>query len=350
MKVIIEETHHFYAINGAQMQLVISNTLNRICFAHLLFQTVFWGGCVMKPIITLGLCVRNGEKLLRNALDSILNQDFPHEQMQVILVDDGSQDSTPEIISEYAQKLGHDTKFFKTSWRGLGHARNLVVEHADGKYVLWVDSDEILTRSYVTKQVSVMEKNPRLGITSGIPKTIPGKLVLNLELIPYIVNQMIFDKPRNFIWKTKKVIGTGGSTFRMDALRQVNCFDERIKGAGEDVDLFMRLRKAGWNVCLNDGEFYELHGGMSTFLDLWKKYVWYGYGCQKIHRRNRGAFSIPRMSPIAGIATGVLYSLLAYKLLHQKTVFLLPIHFGLKMTAWMFGFMKGQLQPISHSL
>jgi glycosyltransferase involved in cell wall biosynthesis len=300
----------------------------------------------MKPIITLGICVRNGAKELKNAFNSIINQDFPLEQMQVIVVDDGSQDSTPKIISEYTSKLGNNAKFFKTSWQGLGRARNLVIDQADGEYILWVDSDEILTKSYVTKQVFIMKNNPRIGITSGIFKIIPGKIILNLELIPFIVNKKNYEKPENIIRKTEKLVGTGGSTFRVEALRQVTGFDNCIKGAGEDLDIHRRIRKAGWLTCLNDAEFYELHNGMSTFADLWRKYVWYGYSNQKIHHQNRDAFSIARMSPIAGLLTGVLYSVPAYLLLHQKKVFLLPIHYGVKMTAWMVGFIKGQLHYI----
>ena len=50
--------------------------------------------------VTIGICVRNGENMLTNAVDSILQQDFPSEDLQVIFVDDGSQDRTPEIIKE----------------------------------------------------------------------------------------------------------------------------------------------------------------------------------------------------------------------------------------------------------
>jgi glycosyltransferase involved in cell wall biosynthesis len=297
----------------------------------------------MKPVITIGICVRNGERVLRNAFDSIINQDFPQDQIQVIVVDDGSKDATPKIISAYASKFGSNAKFFQTSWGGLGHARNLVINQADGKFILWLDSDEILTKSYVSKQVSIMKNNPRVGITSGVFKMVPGNIILNLELIPFIVIKTNYKKPRNFIWKTEKLIGTGGSTFRVEALKQVNGFNEAIKGAGEDLDIALRIRKAGWLTNLNDGEFFETHNGMFTFAHLWSKYVWYGNSCQKMYRENREIFSIARMSPLAGLITGFLFLPSAYLLLHQKKVFLLPIHYGLKMTAWMSGFIKGQI-------
>jgi glycosyltransferase involved in cell wall biosynthesis len=298
----------------------------------------------MTELVTVGICVRNGENMLPQAVASILAQTYPQSQIQIIIVDDGSTDSTPQIINRYAQLLGDRIKTYKSSWKGLGSARNLIVNKANGEYLLFVDADEILTPNYIEKQVQAMQNNPKLGITAGVFRTLPNNLILNLEVAPNIVNQKSYGKPKNFIWKTEKLIGTGGTTFRTQAIRQVNGFDENIKGAGEDTDLVLRIKKAGWLLQPNSAELYELHGGLSTPHALWKKYYWYGYGCQKSFGKTRDAFSVPRMSPLAGVVTGLLYSFPAYKFLRQKQMFLLPIHYGLKLTAWTCGFMKGQLK------
>jgi hypothetical protein len=83
---------------------------------------------------------------------------------------------------------------------------------------------------------------------------------------------------------------------------------------------------------------------LSKPMDLWKKYFWYGYGCQRSYLQTRGAFSLARMSPLAGLVTGVFYSFPAYKFLKQKQLFLLPLHFGFKHAAWTLGFIKAQIQ------
>jgi GT2 family glycosyltransferase len=123
----------------------------------------------------------------------------------------------------------------------------------------------------------------------------------------------------------------------------VSGFDERLKGAGEDQDVARRIEDAGWLICLNDAAFRETHGGMSTIKDLLRKYFWYGYGNQSLYRKNRKLLSLPRMCPPAGFIAGFFYSLTAYRVFGQRRVFLLPFHFGLKMTAWSLGFIKGQL-------
>ncbi len=298
----------------------------------------------MYPLVTVGICVRNGEDMLPSAAESILGQDYPQRQIQIIFVDDGSSDGTPQVISRYHERHGDGVKAFKTPWRGLGHARNLVVEQADGEYILFVDADQILTSSYVRLQVEAMQRNPKLGITAGVFKTVPNNLMLNLEVAPHIVNQKSYGKSKSFIWKTDRLIGTGGTTFRASAIRQVGGFDESIKGAGEDTNLVFRLKRAGWLLAPNRGELYELHGGLSKPRDLWRKYFWYGYGCQRSYLQTQGAYSLPRMSPIAGLITGVFYSFPAYRFLHQKQMFLMPLHYGFKHVAWTLGFIKGQLK------
>lgn len=298
----------------------------------------------MKPEVTIGLCLHNSENTIAKAIQSICDQDYPHEKMQVFFVDDGSTDQTLKMVQAYISKMDIQTKVFKTEWRGLGFARNLIVENADGKYIMWVDADEVLTPRYTRKQVDFMEKNADVGITAGIFGLVQGNLVLNLELLPAIVNHVFFDKPPNFLWKTRKVIGTGGTTFRTNVLRRVNGFNSQFKGAGEDVDVATRIRNLGWLIKLNDGVFYEFHNGMSTFTDLLKKYYWYGYGCQQLYVENRDAFSLLRMTPIPSFVAGFLFSLEAYKLFHKKLFFLLPIHYGFKMIGWTFGFMYHQIK------
>jgi glycosyltransferase involved in cell wall biosynthesis len=298
----------------------------------------------MTFLVTIGICVRNGENMLPNSVDSIISQDFPAEQLQIIFVDDGSVDSTPEIINRYLPLFGNRAKFFKTSWMGLGHARNLIVKEADGEFILFVDADEILTPEYVKTQVVTLQKHSQVAITSGIFKTVPGNFILSLEVAPYIVNQKNYGKPKTLLWKNDKLIGTGGTAFRAQAIRQAGGFDESIKGAGEDTDLILRIKKAGWHLKPNMAELYELHSGLSKPRDLWKKYFWYGYGCQKSYHKTGSAFSLPRMTPMVGFVTGMFYSFPAYKFLYQKQVFLLPLHFGFKHVAWIFGFMKGQIQ------
>lgn len=91
------------------------------------------------PLISVVVPVYNTLKFLHECLDSIQNQTL--QQLEVILVDDGSTDKSGDICDEYSQK---DSRFLVIHQknRGLSAARNVAIEKACGKYILFVDSDD----------------------------------------------------------------------------------------------------------------------------------------------------------------------------------------------------------------
>lgn len=130
--------------------------------------------------------------------------------------------------------------------------------------------------------------------------------------------------------------GTGGSIYRLEAIKQIGGFDSNIKGVGEDQDAASRMKAANWLIGKSHAVFFEK--GRQTWPGLWKQYFWHGYGLYSVYKKNRKAFSIARMSPIASFMAGTLYIRDAYEISHRKSVLLLPFHFAFKMAAWCFGF------------
>ncbi|MEM5867132.1 MAG: glycosyltransferase [Candidatus Aenigmatarchaeota archaeon] len=289
-----------------------------------------------KPIVTIGVCVRNGAATLREAIESIMSQNYPHELMEIIFVDDGSTDDTLSIINDYASKMDIKVKIFHHEWKGLGYSRNVVVDNAEGKYIIWVDGDMILPTDHVRKQVKFMEQNPQVGIGKAKYGFMRGEnLVATLENLPYIV----LDAKNESLYS--KLPGTGGAIFRVEAIRKVGGFDNRISGAGEDLDIAYRLKVAGWHIERSHAYFYERR--VRTWRDLWRKHFWYGYGLFQIYRKDRRVFSPFRMNPLASFVAGILFALEGYKLTGCKSVFMLIFHYAFKSIAWYFGFIKAQI-------
>lgn len=90
----------------------------------------------------------NAEKTLRRCVDSILVQDF--DELELILVDDGSTDKTREIIDEYIKKDGRVKKLF-SGGGGAAKARNLGILQARGKYVWFIDADDEILPGAIKK-------------------------------------------------------------------------------------------------------------------------------------------------------------------------------------------------------
>ena len=296
---------------------------------------------LMRPKVTLGVCVKNSEATIKKAMESIINQDFPHELMELIVVDGYSQDKTLSIIKEYLSKVNIKRKIFHEN-RGLGPARQIVVENASGDYIMWVDGDLMLPKDYVRKQVEFMECNPTVGIAGGkygmLPET---KFVAALENIAYVVIGF-----KNRGRADSKGPGAGGSIYRAEAIKQVKGFDKQIGGAGEDVDAACRVRAAGWLLHRTQAVFYERC--RETWKSHWNQYIWWGYGAHFIHHKHGGLFPLWQIMPPVAFLTTLLRSSLAYRLTHRKAVVLWPFQCFFKMTAYCLGFVKGHMDGYGH--
>ena len=88
--------------------------------------------------------VYNAEKWLRRCVDSLLNQDLPREDYEIILVDDGSADGTPMICDEYQAAHAGLVRVIHQPNSGVSMARNAALDAAVGDYVIFVDADDYI--------------------------------------------------------------------------------------------------------------------------------------------------------------------------------------------------------------
>jgi len=296
-----------------------------------------------KPIVTIGMCVKNGESCIKEAIKSVINQDFPHELMEIILVDDGSEDRTLSVIFDSISGIDIKAQVFHHEWKGLGPSRNVVVDNANGKYIVWVDCDNLLPRDHVRKQVKFMEQNPTVGIAAGKFRSRPeNNLISTLESIEWTVNyyqcgnKTILNPLGHFCG------GGGGSIYRVKAIRQAGGYDDHIRGAGEDFDAEFRVTKAGWSLYFaTEAEFY--HRCKKTWKALWRENYWYGYGGHYLLHKK-----IKPFAPTA-VLIGLRYLFVGYKLTHRKVVFLFPLQQAFKKIAWYFGFAKAHFDGYGHT-
>ncbi len=108
------------------------------------------------------MSVYNGERYLRDAIESILDQTFT--DFEFIIVNDGSKDSTQEILQEFAR---HDSRFMIVHNEpnlGLTRSLNVGLRLAGGKYVARQDADDISLRNRLELQVRFLEEHPEVGV------------------------------------------------------------------------------------------------------------------------------------------------------------------------------------------
>ncbi|OGN00464.1 MAG: hypothetical protein A3B91_04455 [Candidatus Yanofskybacteria bacterium RIFCSPHIGHO2_02_FULL_41_29] len=126
------------------------------------------------PLVTINLVVLNGEKYIRHCLDGILAQTYPHELIEVNILDNGSADKTKEIINATRSDLEartdlKDFGFAKfnlvelTKNIGVWPGQEKLLQYSIGKYVLGLCVDVIVDKDFVKNAIEVMEKDEKIG-------------------------------------------------------------------------------------------------------------------------------------------------------------------------------------------
>lgn len=294
----------------------------------------------MKPIVTIGICVKNCAETISGTIKSIARQDFPHELMEIIFVDDGSKDDTLRIINSYMCKIGIKKRIYcNNKWRGLGESRNIVVDNAQGDYIIWVDGDMLLSKNYVRKMVEYMETHPRVGIAKGIYLLRPGpNLFATLEIYSRAIGALKALNGRQI-----KHLGTGGSIYRLKPIKEIGGFNKNIKGYGEDWDLEKRIRAAGWLFGIVEVWWQDYERFGLSYRELWRRYIRRGYDAYYLCQENPYVVKFHKMLPLVGLVSGLLNISIVYKKVGKKIILFLPFFHMFKMAAWCLGFLIAKL-------
>ena len=112
-----------------------------------------------EPLVSVIMNCYNGEKYLREAIDSVYSQTY--QNWEIVLLDNASTDHTAEIAKGFDQKL----RYFRNDITvPLGQARNLALQQAQGKLIAFLDSDDVWQPSKLEKQIPLFENAPLVGL------------------------------------------------------------------------------------------------------------------------------------------------------------------------------------------
>lgn len=112
-------------------------------------------------LVSIVIAAYNAERTLKMAVDSVLQQRY--ENVEVVVVDDGSVDSTAEICASYGDRI----RFFRQKNRGSSAARNLGISKVTGEIVGFLDADDIYLPNKLDQLVDLFEEYPEAGAVTG---------------------------------------------------------------------------------------------------------------------------------------------------------------------------------------
>ena len=184
------------------------------------------------PIVSVIIPVYNGEKYLKEAIDSILGQTI--SDFELFVINDGSVDNSAKIIKSYSDPR---IKYFENKFNlGPSNARNIGIREAHGKYIALLDCDDISLPARLEKQINLLENDHTIGLCGTWVKAFDknGYVVWRYPVNPdYLRCRMIFDNP----------FANSSIMIRRNILSLIDRhFDPKFQPA-EDYDFWERLSK-----------------------------------------------------------------------------------------------------------
>lgn len=188
---------------------------------------------MLKPRVSVVIPTYNRQKLLLDAIDSVLAQKY--KDFEVIVVDDGSTDDTEERLRSYLGRV----RYIKQKNQGVAAARNAGIRHAKGEYLCFLDSDDIWLPEKLSTQIAFADEHPQYGLIAteiqGIDEN-KKQVGINKAAKYSIRNGYVADDLLFGNW-----IQTSTVMVPSHCLGTVGCFDEDVGQFGEDWLMWMRI-------------------------------------------------------------------------------------------------------------
>ncbi len=177
-----------------------------------------------KPIISVILPVYCAEDHVAEAIESVVNQTIGIEKIQLLLIDDGSTDSSPEICKHYAQLYPDSIFYYRKENGGVSSAMNLGLSLAKGKYIARLDSDDTWDPKAFAEVVSFFDKHYSEIDCLSVKINIFGDLHYNHPLnFKYTKNRIIDLKKEPYCIQTT----TNNAIYKAKALKGLS-YNEKI--------------------------------------------------------------------------------------------------------------------------
>lgn len=211
-------------------------------------------------LISVIIPVYNGEKTIQQTLESVFNQTFT--DFELIIIDDGSQDSTLEVINGIRDPR---LKVFSYPNAGVSESRNRGLELATGEYIAFLDADDLWTPDKLEAQLKALQENPKAAVAYSWSDWIDESSQFLRAGGHITVNGNAYAKLllRDFVESGSNPL------IRRQALAEVGGFDRSVTPA-EDWDMWLRLAARYEFVAVPLPQILYRVSPNSGSFDIWK--------------------------------------------------------------------------------
>lgn len=209
----------------------------------------------MKPKYSVIVPVYNAEKTLKRCVDSLLGQNYAYAQ--IILVNDGSQDSSGDLCREYAERWDGITYIEKENG-GVSSARNAGIDLAEGEYITFVDSDDFVCPGYFTGLDEILAEH-RVDFVFFSYATTDGNTAKTHARQPYVSQDKMdcFRRLGEEIYK-KEINSPWGKAYRADRIQEKEIRFPEGLSIGEDRIFNIAYALSCESLCISEKVLYTV--------------------------------------------------------------------------------------------
>lgn len=229
----------------------------------------------MYPYVTVIMPIKNEQECIHRSLGAVLDQDYPADRMEVLVVDGMSTDRTHEIIQKLIEESGHSgVRLLENKGRIVPTGLNLAVRQAKGEIIVRVDGHTVIAPDYVRECVLALhrtEADSVGGRMTAVGATTFGEAVALATSSAFGVGGARFHYSNREEWTDTAYMGA----WPRRVFEQIGLFDERLV-RNQDDEFSYRLRAAGGRILLSP-QIKSEYTVRSTPFSLLKQYFQYGF-------------------------------------------------------------------------
>ncbi len=210
------------------------------------------------PFVSVLIDTYNHERFIEHAVRSVLEQDYPSEAREILVVDDGSTDRTPEIVRKFEPQV----RLLRKTNGGQASAFNAGIPECRGEIIAFLDGDDWWVREKLRRVVEVFSSNPTVGMVGhGIIESSEGRA--DNIVAPEKSERLRLDSlaPAQVFRLRKSFLGTSRLAIRAGLARRILPVPDALVIEADEY-LFTMAAALCETVILRDAlTHYRLHGG-----------------------------------------------------------------------------------------
>jgi cellulose synthase/poly-beta-1,6-N-acetylglucosamine synthase-like glycosyltransferase len=264
-----------------------------------------------KILVSIVIPCRQEEKFIGKCLDSIIDNCYPQDELEVLVVDGMSDDGTREIVHEYSNKYTW-IKLIDNPEKIIPAALNIGIRNALGDIIIRMDAHNIYGKDYIAKCVKYLNEY-NVDNVGGVWHTLPGNNTAVAEAIALgLSNQFgVGNAYYRIGLKESRLVDTVPfGCYRRKMFDVIGLYDETMI-RNEDDELNTRLIKNGGKILLVP-EIVSYYYARDTLKKLWEMCFQYGYFKPLVIRKVGSVFTWRQIMPALFMAGMLIFLLLSF--------------------------------------